>query len=146
VYVPTYGGLIDPAAEVGAIVREHPRALYFLDACQSVGQRGPRGTGFLWVRESRIAELEPPFMDLRGAHWTRGGEGYELLPDARRFETWETYVAGRIGLGVAARYALAVGMERIEERVIALAARLRARWPSCPACASRTPARARARS
>jgi cysteine desulfurase / selenocysteine lyase len=137
VHAPTFGGLVNPAAEAGAIVREHPRALYFLDATQSAGQlpldveaigcdvlaatgrkflRGPRGTGFLWVRRERMDEIAPAFPDLGGAVWD-SADAYRLAPTARRYETWETYVAGRVGLGVAVRYALDVGVERIAARI-----------------------------
>jgi selenocysteine lyase/cysteine desulfurase len=66
----------------------------------------------------------PPFLDMHAAAWQPDGS-YRMRDDARRFENWETYVAGKIALGVAADYALDLGLDAIWERDQALAERLR---------------------
>ncbi|MGH7630006.1 MAG: aminotransferase class V-fold PLP-dependent enzyme, partial [Gemmatimonadales bacterium] len=50
---------------------------------------------------------------------------YRAVRDAKRFETWEFAWALVLGTGEAARYATAVGLEKIRDRVRALAGRLR---------------------
>lgn len=143
-WVPTNGGLINPAAEVGRIANAHGIP-YLLDACQAVGQlpvdvtalgcdmlaatgrkflRGPRGTGFLYMKRALVERTEPVMIDLYGATWA-GGDRYTLRPDARRFETWESCYAARLGLGAAVEEALGIGIARIEGRVKALASMLR---------------------
>lgn len=80
--------------------------------------------GFLYVRKPVLENLEPPFLDLHAATWV-GKDRFEIRPDARRFENWETNYAAKIGLGVAVDYALEWGMENIWERVQYLAGKLR---------------------
>ena len=150
-HVPTNGGLVNPAAEVGALCRAHD-VFYVLDACQSAGQmpldvaalgcdalaatgrkflRGPRGTGFLYVRDEWIGRLEPPLLDLLSAAWTAPDQ-YEIRPDARRFESWEASYASRLGLGAAVTYALDIGLDAAWERLRDLAARLRGALAELP--------------
>ena len=143
-HIPTNGGLVNPAEDIGAIAREH-NILYLLDACQSIGQmpvdvkaigcdmlsaagrkflRAPRGTGFLYMRRSLIKTLEPPRIDHFSGVWVDENQ-YELRGDARRFELWENNYAARMGLGVAVDYALDLGLDTIYARAKALGDSLR---------------------
>ena len=135
-HVPTHLGTVTDAEAVGRTVSGHG-AVYVLDVSQSLGQialdvgryrchvafapgrkflRAPRGTAALYVAgdlADRLVPLSPGFGvvdddDLRPS---------SLAAAARRFDAFEFAVAERLGLGVAARYAVDVGLERIERLV-----------------------------
>ncbi|KTD68266.1 selenocysteine lyase, PLP-dependent [Legionella steelei] len=143
-HIPTQGGLINPAVEVGQIANAH-NIPYLLDTTQSVGQllvdmqeigcdflcatgrkflRGPRGTGFLYASKRITEHSDPPFIDLHSAQWISDHD-YLLRPDAHRFETWEQNIAAKIGLATAIEYALKLGLPLIWQRISQLATLLR---------------------
>lgn len=145
VHAPTNGGLINPAREVAELAHRHG-ALVLLDACQSIGQvrvdvgelgvdalsatgrkwlRGPRGTGFLYLRPELAASLEPPALDLHSAQWV-GKTEFQLAADVTRFEFWECDVAARLALGTAVDYLLDIGIDTVEDAVRERATYLRA--------------------
>jgi selenocysteine lyase/cysteine desulfurase len=150
-HVPTSGGLVQPAAEIGRIARACG-ALYLLDATQSAGQfpvdvhaigcdmltgtgrkflRGPRGTGFLWVRQAVLDRLDPFAAELGSATWD-GRDSFTWAPGAGRFGTWEHSYVNVLGLGAAIGQALVLGLEQTGARAAALGARLRAQLAELP--------------
>ncbi len=145
VHAPTNGGLINPVRKATELAHRHG-ALVLLDACQSIGQirvdvdelgvdalsatgrkwlRGPRGTGFLYLRTELATCLEPRALDLHSAQWT-GEKQYQLAADVTRFEFWECDVAARLALGRAVDYVLEIGIDNIADAVTERAEYLRA--------------------
>lgn len=139
-WIPTHGGLVNPAQRVGEITKRHG-ITYLVDACQAIGQipvdvnelncdilsatgrkflRGPRGTGFLWVKESLIGDMEPAMVNHWSAEWVEPHK-FNLRPSAQRFERHEAAHAMRAGLGAAIEYCNEIGVDRIQERTWYLA-------------------------
>jgi selenocysteine lyase/cysteine desulfurase len=149
-HIPTNGGLVNPAIEIGKIASEN-KVWYLLDACQSAGQmpldvkqiqcdflsatsrkflRGPRGAGFLYA-SARTSTLEPAILDLHAAEWKSSGF-YLMRSDARKYENWESNLAGVVGLGEAVNYMLDLGVDRIWQRIRKLSEYLRTRLNQVP--------------
>jgi selenocysteine lyase/cysteine desulfurase len=144
-HVPTQGGLVNPVSAVGRLLRDTP-ILYQVDACQSVGQlpvhvddigcdilsftgrkflRGPRGTGMVWAGDAALDRMaNPAGVDGWGSSWD---EPMTITPSptARRFEPYEVFFAGKVGLARALQYASRIRVEEIARRNALLAGRLR---------------------
>lgn len=150
-HVPTSSGLVEPAADIGALARAHG-VPFLLDATQSLGQlpvdmgaigcdlligtgrkflRAPRGTGLLAVRRPLLERLAPEAPDVRGARWT-AERSWELVPDAKRFELWEAAHALRLGLGAALADLDSLGVDVVAGHLATLATGLRERLAELP--------------
>jgi len=136
-HISTSNGQVHPVTEAGTIINNNSDAFYVLDACQSIGGRvvdvekigchaltatgrkylrGPRGTGFLYVKKSWQHRLRPRFPDGHKASINSGGD-ISLNNNATRFETYEKSFANVLGLGAAIDYALDVGLDEIANRI-----------------------------
>ena len=136
-WIPTQGGLVNPAAAVGAVTRA-AGVPYLLDACQAVGQLPVdvdalgcdflSATGRKYLRAPaghrvplRAARRGSSGSSRRSSTCTRRSgrpaTGVVVRDDARRFESWEHSVANRLGLGAAVDDALALGVDAIAARV-----------------------------
>ncbi len=150
-HVPTSSGLVNPLRAAGALCADAEVPL-LVDACQSIGQlpvhvdtlqcaalastgrkylRGPRGTGFLYVRQACFDRFPPIAPDLRAAVWLAPNQ-IKLHDDARRYESWERGFAAELGLGVAVDDVLRIGMDAIATRIASLASQLRAGLSDVP--------------
>jgi len=133
--LPVFCGVPQPVAEIGKLVADTP-ALFATNATQSVGQlpidvkelgcdflfgtsrkwlRGPRGLGFLYVRQPLIASLRPTNMGYPSGTWV-DFEEYEITSGIDRFHLGDYPYALLIGLTESVNYARRVGIENIAER------------------------------
>ncbi len=131
--------VVDAIQQLGAMplnVRRTP-----LDVLACGGHKwlnSPFGTGFLYLRRERWAELRPPLAGYMSVKNPPGGWGqyfqtptitpvaeYEFEDSARRFETGGTSnYAGAIGLAASLRMIQAIGLGRISEHIHGLTEQL----------------------
>ena len=119
--------LVDACQSVGQMdVNVQDMKCHGLAATGRKFLRAPRGTGFLYVREDIVDSLTPSHLDHACAPITQvPSTAYPpaniedwiditFQPGAKRFEFWESNVAGKLGLGQAAQYAMnEMGLDHI---------------------------------
>jgi cysteine desulfurase/selenocysteine lyase len=88
----------------------------FLATCGRKALRGPEGSGFLYVRNALIAQMQPVLIGWWNASVDAAG-GLSLSTTARRFEAGCPIVPSILGMGKAIDYAQSIGMEEIFARV-----------------------------
>ena len=150
-HVPTSSGVVAPVKAIGEIAKAH-NILYLVDSCQSIGQlpfdveeigcdfasatgrkylRGPRGLGFLYVRNSALSQLVPKSLDNVTAHW-KLDEKVDLDIKTKMFEHWEKSYAMVLGFSEAIRYLLDLGIENTWNRIVELSTYAREQLNSIP--------------
>ncbi len=136
-HIPTACGIVNSAEKIGEIAAKY-NVPYLLDACQSVGHvhidvkkirctaltttgrkylRGPRGTGFLFVSRDYFENAQPANLEQQSVK-LYSDDSYDLLDSARRFENFECHFAGKLALKEAMDYAIGIGTESIQARIL----------------------------
>ncbi len=144
-HIASSSGVVHDVAAVGRLAQA-AGIPFLLDAAQSCGQvpvdvrtigcdmlvgtarkflRGPRGVGFMWIADARLATLEPCYLVNNSGEIAPDG-GVTLRRDAGLFEPWEKNMTALLGLGAALADRQRWGPARIMARTTALAASLRA--------------------
>ena len=136
-HMPTHVGTVTDAFEIARLV-SGSQAIFALDIAQTVGQmpvdvraigchvafapgrkfvRAPRGTALLYVQQA-LADQLIPLTPSFGTEFDEGARRFALAPGLRRFDQYESAFAVRLGLGVAVRHAMQIGLGQIAETVV----------------------------
>ena len=125
----------NPAQDIGKIIKSiNPNIIYSIDACQSIGHinidvkklrcdvligsgrkflRGPRGTGFIFLRKMKNSLIKPQIID---AHNSSINSKISIKPD-HVFENFEYSPALKIGLSESIKRLNNIGILRIEKDI-----------------------------
>ncbi|MFF0866114.1 ergothioneine biosynthesis PLP-dependent enzyme EgtE [Nonomuraea sp. NPDC003560] len=141
-HLPSHRGTAQPVGEIGRLCREAGVPLV-LDVCQSLGHldvtgaratayvgtsrkwlAGPRGVGFLIV-PGLTEDMDAAAPALGGHVWLEDPARSGPLPGAARYESAESAVAARIGLGVAVLEHHALGPDAVRAHLAELGAAAR---------------------
>jgi len=135
-----------PLEELGRLCRER-RVLFCVDAIQALGAMpfdvercridflsadghkwllGPEGFGIFYCRRERIEALSGCVLGWLGVEnpsdYDRADQSW--VATARRFEEGSHNLVGTVGLAASVELLLEVGLERVEQRILALTRRL----------------------
>jgi cysteine desulfurase / selenocysteine lyase len=135
VHASNVTGALQPAAEIGAIAREHG-ALFLLDAAQTIGELlleveqlnvdllaapghkallGPLGTGLLYIRPGIEDSLPAMRQGGTGTHSDRDHQP-DALPE--KYEAGNLNVPGIAGLGAGLRWLAERGIDSLRRRAV----------------------------
>lgn len=146
-HVTSENGLLLPARELADLAHRHDARL-LLDGTQAVGQRafalgelgvdyyaagfykwalGPFGTGAMFVRRERLAEVEPALVGAGGTvRFDQASGEFESDPTARRFEFGARSYPLFAAMAEGVAFVESVGLDNVAARSRALADQLRA--------------------
>ncbi len=131
-HMPTHVGTVTDVAAVGRLLAGSD-AVFAVDLSQTLGQlpidvgaigcdvafapgrkflRAPRGTAVLYVRAALAAQIVPLALPFGAVDPDDLGR-FTLPAGLRRLDQFEYGVAARLGVAEAARYAMALGLDRI---------------------------------
>lgn len=135
-----------PIDAIGKVLkRKNPNSIYFIDACQSAGQKeinvkklrcdilvasgrkylmGPRGTAFLYVKSSLKKKLQSSILDMTSTR-IKYTDNLVMNKNYRFLETFEHSPALKLGFSLAIRNTLNIGVKNINKRLIKLSKYLR---------------------
>ncbi len=146
------GSITNPVESIGQIAKK-TNSIYIVDATQSIGQipldvqafqcdaltatgrkwlRGPRGTGFIYVKEG--APFSSNVIDGSSSKVLREDAHITVIKvgSARQFEMWERNYGLMLGLSNAIFEYMTLGPEMVHQRILEYAEQIRAIVDSNP--------------
>jgi len=134
-HLPSNNGNQNPIKKIGKLVKaQNQKAIYLIDACQSIGHldinvksikcdvlvgsgrkylRGPRGTGFIFIKKKIKERINPLILDSHNSSL----ENKIKVTNKHIFENFEYSPALKIGLSESINQINKVGIARIEENI-----------------------------